>query len=703
MPNSSYQDLPQEWTESLVADAAVCGLRTAAAIGEPLLDFSRMNATTFEKFCWWLLKKEWSLIGCKRLGRSGTEQGGIDLFAFDEQQPEKLSVFECKARKDFTSTNLKEAIDAFLSGSWAGVTRKFTLILAQQDVGRALASRWTEEMGRLKRVGIDAELWTAHTLTLKVQIHPDVLTKFFPWVSVEHHANLWMQRVGFYELVSKAFFDPRERVRDWARELTTQASVDDGPDSLSHDSLSTAEVALSSHVQFDTYDARRPALVVDGVYRRVSQTANAWYFNGPWFSLSAILPEGSFSQGSAAITFNRPDIQGLTITLDHKWLLKRFLSGSNAPLTDACRGFIVGKMPHDSGLYMVDLPHCRFSLEEDGVREIAWVADMLATAMRKSLRSMETAWTAQGFPFVTWGGRKVGLAAISLEVWNVIRRFADEHDVSNGTTSWHMFDGNSEILKPYHQQSTEHFDAGYHGVFYAVKIEGLSFEREVVLLWQPDDLHSKPAFSPRGWWACEFAFQWLTETLLPEIKQRIYRRSFGKRWKEILHRTHARSLAAHLDERFVARDLRQHALMRDGQWSAGLVESVIVLQRFFHIPAKPEPYIHQRDLDELFRAVALVAQGGKGYVGFAGSKLGLRGVPQDHAALVQMIHEHVRERRVMPNSAVVDNVFRAMLELLDDSDEWLSSAHRETIKAAIEPFARIRDDAALIEQHTRWS
>src|SRR5690606_2177159 len=251
----------------------------------------------------------------------------------------------------------------------------------------------------------------------------------------------------------------------------------------------------------------------------------------------------------------------------------------------------------------------------------------------------------------------------------------DEHDVSKGTTSWHMFEGGTEALKPFHQKPTECFDAGYHGVFYAAKIEGLSFEREVVLLWQPKDGYSKPAFSPRGWWACEFALQWLSQMLLPDVKQSIYRRFFGRRWKEILHRTHARSLAAYLDERFVVRDLRQQALMRDGQWSAGLIESVIVMQRFFHIRVKPEPYIDQHDLDELFRAIALVAHGEKGYVGFVSSKLGLHDNPQDHMTLVRMIHEYVQEGRVVANSAVADNAFRALLELLGDSEEWLSAAH----------------------------
>lgn len=703
MSISSRQILPQEWPQPFSAEAAVHSVNIATPIGEPLLDFSQMNAPTFEQFCWWLLKKDQTLIGCKRLGRSGTEQHGIDIFACDEQQPEKLSVFECKAWKDFSSSNLTEAIDAFLDGSWARLTRRFTLILAQKDIGHAMAKRWIKEAERLKRVGIEAELWNAHTLTLKVQIYPDVLTKFFPWASVEHHANLWMQRVGFYELVSKTFFDPRKRVRNWARELATQVGMEGVPNPRSHVGSAAMGVARPVKAQPDSESTQNRPLVIDGELRTVHRGENYWNFKGPWFSLSAILPTGRFTQSSAAITLNKENMSGLTLTFDHKWLLRSFLSQAEAPLKDIYRGFIVGSMPHDPNSYLIDFPHCRFFLEEECVREIAWVADMLAAAMRDALLSMEAHWSAQNFPLVEWAGKKVAIAAISVDLWNEIGRFAEENDVSNGTTYWHMFDGSSHALKPCHERPTEHFDAGYHGVFYATEIEGLSFKDEVVLLWQSNELQSSQKLSPRSWWPCDFALQWLIETLLPEIKRRVCMRNFGSPWRKVLRHERARDFSASMGERFTVRDLRQPTLTRHGQRSAGPLQSAIVLQRFFHGLSKPEPYIRQHEIDGLYEAAALIAQGGKGYLEYARSKLLLHTSPGNHAELIRMIHEHIQNGRTVANSAVADNVFRAILELLGDSDEWLSASDTGVIKAAIAPFARIRDDAVLIERHTRWS
>lgn len=295
------------------------------------------------------------------------------------------------------------------------------------------------------------------------------------------------------------------------------------------------------------------------------------------------------------------------------------------------------------------------------------------------------------------------MAAIHKDVWHELGRFAEEHDVSKGNSPWHMFDGNRKVLKPYHETANEDFDSDYHGIFYATQIDGLSQENEVVLLWQPNDLPPNQALSPRGWWPCEFAFQWLNEVLLPEVKRRVYERHFGGGWKRIFHSRRAHAFAARLDELFAARDLRQRPLIRHGNWTASIVESAQMLQYHFHALGTPEPYIRQCEMENLYRAVAIIAQGNRGYVRYAGSKLGLRGSPADHGDLIRMIDEYIGKGRVTPNSVVADNVFRAMLEILDDSDNWLPEADRATIRDHIAPFARLRDDATLVYRHTKWS
>lgn len=669
-------ELPQEWPDHLDPNAATSPVKSVSPVGTHILDFAKMDSVTFEQFCWWLLKKDRALSGCKRLGQSGARQGGVDLIAFDEHQSDKLHVFECKAWTDFPPRRLREAIDVFLKNDWSGATKTFTIILAQKEAGPALMQEWYEQKQRLKAVGVEGDLWAADTLTLKVQDYPDILSKFFSWPGVEHFANLWMQRVGFYELASRAIFDPRPAVAQRALELV-------GPS--------------------DDERAKGPSSLRDTPSRQFHQSANNWQFNGPWFSLSAILPDRRFTHASAAITFNRPDLQGITLTVDHGWLMKHFLFRQGAPLTSRHRGFVFSKMPHDDNRHIVDFPNCRLCLDEKGVREIADIADLLTDAMRTALRTLDADWSAEHFPFILQASRKVALATMRADAWQEIGRFAVEHDVSRGFTPWHMFDGNPHMLKPFHETANTNFDAGYHAIIQANPVEGLSGRNELVLSWQPDGLSPTRPFSPRGWWPCDYAFQWLNDSLIPEVKRHVLERDFG-RTRKLSFRSRANDAAvAWVDELFAVRDLRQRPLIRNGTLSADVPGSVQALQQFFENAETPEPYIRQRDMENLYRACAFLARHRRGHARYIGSKLNLPRAPVDHDDLVRMIHNHIDGKCVAISRRAASNVFKAMLDLIGVTDNRLSNADRAAIRDYLAPFATLSDDAALVHRHTHWA
>ena len=701
---TSRDRFPQEWHRHLAQDAKVSPVDAAPPFGQALLDFTRMDDTTFEQFCWWLLKKDHTLVGCKRLGASGTKQGGIDLLAFDDAVTGRLQVFECKAWKEFKPTAMTEAIDTFLEGGWAASADSFTLILAQHDAGKTLMKRWEQEKQRHKRAGIEGNLWTAHHLTLKVQLYPDILTKFFPFYSVETFANVWIDRVAFHELVTKSFFDPREKVAQWARRHMGDEhprgeteSTEDGRAPLA------GEPNRAAAAGDETGEWPRPSAFIDGIYRNIKLFGNSWHFKGPWFEFSAILPNEHFTHASAAITFNRPDVQGVVLTVDHTWLLTRFLFNVGTPLRSPYREIIVGGMPDADGLFLLDLPHCRLSLQEEGVRDLFEVADLLTVAISDALIKLEIGWSAQHFPFVIHGGRKVAIAAISKVLWRAIGQFASEHDVSKGDTPWHMFDGNTQVLKPFHRTATAQFDRGYHGIFYAYEIDGLSHSDEVVLLWQPDGPHPERGCSSRGWWSCEFAVAWLDEVLLPEVKRWAYQRSFGTVRARLFKWRQVHAYSQHLDETFVARDLRERPLLVEGRLTRSIVESTQELQSFFHGASTERCFIRTGEVIALYEAVALAAKAGRGYVGYAQSKLDIQKDAADHADLIAHIREYVRSGRVRANSGVADGALRALLEMLNDSDAHLDETDQPLIADSLIPFARIFDEAMFVRRHTKWS
>lgn len=677
--NGNY---PDDWPSHLHPNAPISPLKATPPAGQILLDIQSMKPETFEQFCLWLLKKDQSLIGCQRIGGNGYPQDGIDLFAYSNPDQSKFEVFECKASKKYSPEKLKKAVNRFLEGRWASKTVKFTLILAQQDLTSPLEEAWAEQTQYFRKAGIEAELWTAHDLTLKVELHPDILTKFFEGYAVDKFANIWMERVAFYELVSRSLFDPREDVAKWAHKIVAQSSTENEESSQNENQTN---------------------LAIDGQYRKVNSAGNGWHYNGLWFSISVILPSVSFSYGSAAINFNRPDMQGMTLTVDHKWLLRMFAFRAGSPLTGQHRAYLMQSSDTEPKKHVVDFPNCRLFLEKEGAEELAFAADLLTDRIRNALLSLENKWSAHDFPFVSSAGQKVALCAINKDVWHQIGRFVVDHDSDLGTTHWHMFDGNRNVLKPYNQERTKDYDTGYHGFFYTAEIADLSFNDEIVLLWEPDNVDPDRVLSSRGRWPCDYAYHWLTEQLIPTVKKRVLQEMCGGRLRRFANPKKANKIASFLDETFVVRDLRQPPLIRDGSWTVGILESIEELQVFFHAIQQNEPYLFKKDVEELYRINSALAEGKRGYVGYVRSKLALKSMPDDHNHLIKLINQHLHEDRVVANCNVADNTFRAMLELLGGTDDWLPQSLQIRVRKSLTPFAQIRDDAVLVDRHTRWT
>lgn len=150
------------------------------------------------------------------------------------------------------------------------------------------------------------------------------------------------------------------------------------------------------------------------------------------------------------------------------------------------------------------------------------------------------------------------------------------------------------------------------------------------------------------------------------------------------------------------RDLRQRPLLEQGRLTRPIVESVQELQSFFYGSSAERYFIRPGEVDALYEAVALAAKAGRGYVGYAQSKLEIEGNPSDHMDLVVHIRQYVRNGRVRASSAAADGALRALLEMLNDSDAHLEKADRHAIADSLIPFARIFDEAMFVRRHTEW-
>lgn len=672
-------DLPSEWPEHLAIDATITPLNVTPPIGQHLLDFSALGPVGFEQFCWWLLQKEGkSLRGCKRIGGSGLPQGGIDIFAAEAHDPDRLIVYECKSGKGFSASELKKAIRKFMEGDWCVHASTFVLILAKDSL-EGLSATWNEQRKQLRAAGIEADVWTAHTLTLRAQAHPDILSKFFPTYDIRHFANRWMQQTAFLEELQRGIFDSRPHISEWARALSMQA-----PGGAMERSGASSDEAND-----------------DGT--RVIRHGNSWVYKCPWFDLSVFLPDARLARVSASINLHRPDVNGMVVVLSQPWMMSELLFRTGAPATHEHRGFIVGPATWgDDGSQVVDLGPCRLTLEQQGVQALVKAADSLSAEIHRALVELERTWDAADFVFIDHGGRKVALMALWEEVWDEMLRFAKAHDVDAGSSLWHMFDPAIHMLKPYTNDAARHgerFGDGYHAAFEALHVPELCRPGEVLVLWQPPGNGPDESISPRAWWSCRDAFSWLTLELLPELRRWIQKRHFGQSLTRLIHPIRARRFARQLEDMVVARDIRRPRARPASGTADDLIEWVQTLQGLFSIPRTPPLFVHQGDVEMLFLAAARLVGLGRGYVGYVCTKLGLDEAPDDRENLSQAIAGHVHGGHVTANSAVVDNALRAILELIDDDAQTIPLADRQFLLDALRPFIQMHDEIELVRRH----
>nr|WP_315463289.1 hypothetical protein [uncultured Rhodoferax sp.] len=667
---------PAEWPDHLSNEATITPLNVTPPTGRDLLDLPALGPERFEQFCWWLLQKEGkTLHGCKRLGGTGYEQGGIDIFASEAHDPERLIVFECKSGKGFKSGDLKDAVNKFIEGEWIARSDTFVLMLAIVSLEGPLGKTWVEQKNRLREKGIVADVWTAHELTERAQAHPDILSKFFPTYDIPYFGNQWMQRTAFISELQRGIFDPRKHVAEWAQKLASYSSMS---------------------------DSEKVSNVNDINGLEITRIGNNLTYKSLWFTLNVILPGPGAQHLATMMSLHQPDMQGVSIGLPHDWMMSRMLYATGAPATHEYRGFIVGPSWNSDKDQVIDLGSCRLTMQDQGVRLLAKAADALTAEFHGILINREQGWAARDFVFVNRGGQKVALAILREDVWREVLRFARAHDVDTGDTTWHMFDATHYLFRVVTADPARHanrFDNGIHGSFEAVHIPNLSRSGEVVMLWQPPSDEYETAVSPRGWWPCEYAYQWLNRELLPQVKDWIFQREFGNGWKRLFRSVQARRFADLLEVVVFARDIREPGLQHVENTAEGLLAKIGALQRFFSKSRTPSLYLRQRDVETLFLAAAQVAGVKCGNVNYVRGSLSLKDDPNNHAELANSIRRHVQSGKVVASSVVVDYALRAILELLGPAGDTLPPKDKQFLQDALLPFIRQHDEYKLLQRH----
>ncbi len=142
------------------------------------LPFSALTWQDFERLCVRLVRKEADVEFCRVYGKPGQQQEGIDLFS-RKRQATRYQVYQCKRVEEFGRSEVKEALEKFLNGSWAGRAERFTLCVKASLQRTECQEEIERQRTILAEEGIVLDAWDAEELSRKLKDDGETVDDFF--------------------------------------------------------------------------------------------------------------------------------------------------------------------------------------------------------------------------------------------------------------------------------------------------------------------------------------------------------------------------------------------------------------------------------------------------------------------------------------------------------------------------------------------
>jgi tetratricopeptide (TPR) repeat protein len=140
--------------------------------------FWEMGEYRFQDFCQAVWRTE--NTDCHLYGVRGQKQHGIDLRTYG-QPPGAGSVGQCKCYEEFTSPNLRDAVQEFTDHSayWRRQKIKvYRLYVASSCANTSVQKEYTKQRKLLSRKGITFKLYDSHGLVTALRHEPTIVSRF---------------------------------------------------------------------------------------------------------------------------------------------------------------------------------------------------------------------------------------------------------------------------------------------------------------------------------------------------------------------------------------------------------------------------------------------------------------------------------------------------------------------------------------------
>lgn len=150
---------------------------------EQVLPFGQLTWENFERLCHRLACLDGDVDHAARYGRSGDTQEGLDVYA--RQVNGRYHCIQAKRHKSFAAGQIADAVNLFLSGSWAPRAERFTIVVQASLRSTAVQDEIERQAARLSAQGIAFVALDGEDLTGRLREHPLLIDDFFgrPWVA----------------------------------------------------------------------------------------------------------------------------------------------------------------------------------------------------------------------------------------------------------------------------------------------------------------------------------------------------------------------------------------------------------------------------------------------------------------------------------------------------------------------------------------
>ena len=148
-----------------------------------LLPFEALAWENFERLWHRMMALDGDVEYCARYGSQGEAQEGIDIYA--QLASGRYHCLQAKRHKSFGAARLRDAVDLFLAGSWAGRAERFTLAVHASLRSTAVQNEIERQTKKLEALGIRFEAPDGDQLTDRLRDQPRLIDDFFgrAWVA----------------------------------------------------------------------------------------------------------------------------------------------------------------------------------------------------------------------------------------------------------------------------------------------------------------------------------------------------------------------------------------------------------------------------------------------------------------------------------------------------------------------------------------